>query len=336
MKSLIKKFARLYALPLAHRLDLGATISNFSSNNLLQITYHGVTKQDYTNYSPRSITSDIFERQIEYFKKKFDIVSVKEAFDLTKKSKKLKRKTIAISFDDCYANNATVMKPIIEAYQVPATIFICGSMINMIEPRYLWPELIQVMEYELPDVQFEYKKKSYRGLINVSSGQHLNEVIKDLNYYKRTELLDFLTGSFKLEKKLSNIPSDAWQLMTNETLLTMLKCPYLDFGAHGHWHLNLGRIPLEDAIEDLTNSKKTLDQFLKRDIDMIAYPDGCYSRDVIDAAQAIGFTKQLAVNYRHQADIKDPRIMNRHGISSTTTFESTIFFLHRAFAYKGC
>jgi peptidoglycan/xylan/chitin deacetylase (PgdA/CDA1 family) len=336
MKSLIKKFARLYALPLAHRMDLGATISNFSSNNLLQITYHGVTKQDYTDYSPRSIKSDIFERQIEYFKKKFDIVSVKEAFELAKKSKTLKRKTIAISFDDCYANNATVMKPIIEAYQVPVTIFICGSMINMNEPRYLWPELIQVMEHDLSDVQFEYKKKSYRGLKDASSGRHINEVIKDLNYFERLELLDFLNSSFNLEKKLSAIPSDAWELMTNETLLTMLKCQYLDFGAHGHWHLNLGRISLEDAIEDLTHSKKTLDQFFKMNIDMIAYPDGCYTRDIIDAAQAIGYTKQLAVNYRHHADTKDLRIMNRHGISSTTTFESTLFFLHRAFASKGC
>lgn len=336
MKSLIKKFARLYALPLAHRLDLGATVSNLSSNNLLQITYHGVTKQDYTNYSPRSITSDIFERQIEYFKKKFDVVSVKEAFELTKKSKKLKRKTIAISFDDCYANNATVMKPIIEAYQVPVTIFICGSMINMNEPRYLWPELIQVMENDLPDVQFEYKQKSYRGLKDVSSGLHLNEVIKDFNYSDRLDLLNFLNSSFKLEKKLGDIPSDAWQLMTNETLLTMLKCPFLDFGAHGHQHLNLGRISLVDAIDDLTNSKKTLDHFLKMDVDMIAYPDGCYTRDVINAAEEIGFTKQLAVNYRHRADTNDLRIMNRHGISSTTTFESTLFFLHRAFASKGC
>lgn len=336
MKSLIKKFARLYALPLAHRLDLGATLSNFSSNNLLQITYHGVTKQDYTNYSPRSITSDIFERQIEYFKKKFDIVSVKEAFELTKKSKKLKRKTIAISFDDCYANNATVMKPIIEAYQVPVTIFICGSMINMNKPRYLWPELIQVMEHNLPDVQFEYKQKSYQGLKDVSSGLHLNEVIKDFNYSDRLDLLNFLNSSFKLEKKLGDIPSDAWQLMTNETLLTMLKCPFLDFGAHGHQHLNLGRISLVDAIDDLTNSKKTLDHFLEMDVDMIAYPDGCYTRDVINAAEEIGFTKQLAVNYRHHADTNDMRIMNRHGISSTTTFESTLFFLHRAFASKGC
>jgi peptidoglycan/xylan/chitin deacetylase (PgdA/CDA1 family) len=332
MVPLVRKFARNVAFPMVHFLRLDSLMSAFSSNNVLQITYHGVTSIDYTWFSPRAISASIFEKQLAYFKKNFDIVSVQEALDWKRRKFNPKRKTIAISFDDGYTNNCTVMRPLVEAYQIPVTVFVCGAPFTPSGPRYLWPELVQTMEHFHPDVSFEVRGVVFNKLRAMSNGQSFSNWLKTLLPEDRFEVLNELNDQFGLENHLKSLPSEIWEIMQVEQLKSLSTSPLIDIGVHGHWHSNLGNLSLATALDDLRISKSTLERILGRNMNLLAYPDGCYTRDLIDSAEQLGFTHQLAVTYRHAEDFTDPRIVSRHGIASTTTLESTLFFIHRAFA----
>jgi len=58
--------------------------------------------------------------------------------------------------------------------------------------------------------------------------------------------------------------------------------------------------------------------------------DNIHSRDLIACFDEVFRAPRVA-----EADFDDPRILNRHGISATTTFESNIFMINKAFKSKG-
>ena len=44
-----------------------------------------------------------------------------------------------------------------------------------------------------------------------------------------------------------------------------------------------------------------------------------------------GYINPLAVNYMNEADMFDKNILNRHGVSATTNYDSGIFYINKAF-----
>ncbi len=130
---------------------------------------------------------------------------------------------------------------------------------------------------------------------------------------------------------MKELPEEYWKLLEPNQLKELASSEFVDIGSHGQLHYNLGNISLNAAIDDMKKSKDLLSNLLNQDIDMLSYPDGSYTREVMDAAEKMGYTKQVAVDYRHPSDKEDKRIINRWGISSTTTFETIAFSLNQAF-----
>ena len=86
--------------------------------------YHGVTKKDYSHINARHTTLKNMEDHFEYFKKYFNVISLKKIFELYRKGEKSSKPTIAITFDDGYKNNILNAMKVINKYKFPATFFI--------------------------------------------------------------------------------------------------------------------------------------------------------------------------------------------------------------------
>lgn len=65
--------------------------------------------------------------------------------------------------------------------------------------------------------------------------------------------------------------------------------PICDLGAHGVNHVCLAKIPLAEAVEELTSSRAYLEDVLGRTVDTMALPGGSSSPEVLDAARAAGY-----------------------------------------------
>ena len=98
-----------------------------SANRKRVLMYHSVT------YSPKVdalITNPVdFERQILSLKKSgYTFISLSELLDKSAHSQGVR--TIAVTFDDGYSNQYEFAYPILQAYQVPATIFLPTAFIG--------------------------------------------------------------------------------------------------------------------------------------------------------------------------------------------------------------
>ncbi|MCD4696342.1 MAG: polysaccharide deacetylase family protein, partial [Bacteroidales bacterium] len=290
---------------------------------------------DSTYFSPRHISSGQFEKHLKYYIKNFDIVTVSEAFNMYRNEVVPKRKTISISFDDGYKNNLDIVLPLLEKYRVKATFFIAGMCTGDMKIETLWSDVISVLRHFYPKEIIEIGPEKFISYRHETTNERIQDHIKKLSPDKRDKNLDNLIDSYSLADKIKKIPEEVWKLMTRKELITFSRSKMVDIGAHGYLHYNLGNIDLKEAEKDLSLAKSVLEEAIQKPVFQLAYPDGSYSESVKDVAQRLGYENQLAVNYRLQSDGRDERILNRHAISSTTTYESNMFFLNFAFRKTG-
>lgn len=331
---IVKKIARNIVFPTLMKVGADRLIRSASRNTCLNVMYHGVVHKDSTYFSPRHITSTQFEAHLKYFRKHFDVISMEEAFRRMQHHVPFERKTITVSFDDGFQNNLTHALPILEKYQIPTTIFVSGVCVDD-EPRdYLWSEVSAALNYFHPHAIIASDGFSFRHGVD-ASGLRLNDWIKRLPYDRREQVLNELINEYDLDVQLRQLPEEIWKLLTKEEVIMLANSSVIEIGSHGHNHYNLAEIEVERASEELTKSKRLLESAIQRPVNSIAYPDGSYNAGIKDLAEQAGYERQLAVSYKLAVDQQDKRIQDRHGIASTTTFESNMLFLNLAFRKKG-
>lgn len=84
-------------------------------------------------------------------------------------------------------------------------------------------------------------------------------------------------------------------MLSKEELAEFAKSSYVTIGSHGFDHYLLSEIDKKQRFDELSQSKKILEEVIQKPITMLAYPDGNYSDDVIREAKEIGYEYQFAV-----------------------------------------
>lgn len=277
------------------------------------IMYHGIDLVENKQYNHRFIGVDHLFKQLKYLKNNANILTVQDFFEGNFKQ----GNNVAITFDDGYLNNYKYVLPIVEELQIPVMIYVTG--LNRIESPMLWPDFIDLHSSYLKEgivvenEQFELVNKK---LISTKTRQTLSTTVKlrgDYPYKEKVYEAFFqqLGHNFTLENSLD----DYWKLMSDDQILKIAQSNYIEIGSHGFLHNNLGNTLLAHSVEELSISKKYLENLLQREIQHLAYPDGSYTRELIDQAHHLGFKYQLAAeNYLYPTfDLEDKRILDRTG-----------------------
>ncbi len=105
------------------------------------LMFHKVGPKDpKIGYEPTNIPPERFEEQIALLSKAYNVISLHDAIALLKSGidVTLKRPNVVITFNDGFLDNLTHALPILEKYNLPATLFIttqcCDQSIT--HPRY--------------------------------------------------------------------------------------------------------------------------------------------------------------------------------------------------------
>ncbi|HED05471.1 MAG TPA: polysaccharide deacetylase family protein [Ignavibacteria bacterium] len=333
--NITKRTARKFIFPTLMKLGIDKFIRNSAKDAYLNLMYHGVVLKDGSYFSPRHITSDQFESHLKYYRKNFDIISISEAFYNIRNNIKPKKKTITISFDDGYKNNFNVALTLLEKYNIPTTFFVSSVCTEDMNLRCLWSDIIAALNYFYKDKVIQLSSYDFKNLFDKEKRVSITELFKSYTYDERERRLKELINAYDLDTKIQSLPEELWKFMSPEEVIELSQSDIVEIGSHGHLHYNLGEIEVEKAKEELVKSKKLLESLLNKEVNLIAYPDGSYNDDIKNLSKEAGYKGQLAVNYKTITDYKDKRIMNRYGLSSTTTYESNMIFLNLAFQNKG-
>jgi peptidoglycan/xylan/chitin deacetylase (PgdA/CDA1 family) len=310
-------------------------IRKIAGHSILNVMYHGVVQKNSNYFSPRHITKEQFEKQLRYFTGEFDIISLSEAFEYKRNGFKPKRKTITISFDDGYVNNLHTALPILEKYNIKTTFFISGICTEEVEIRALWADILACLMLTHRNDVIEYEDKKFDHFIEVDSKISLSDFVKSCEPGDRYRFLYYLISKYDLKNEIKRIPEEIWKILDKEELVELSHSHIVDIGSHGYGHFNLANINIADARKEIESSKTALQEVVNKEIIGIAFPDGSYNDEIKDLTEQAGYRYQMAVDYRLSSDKNDLRILNRHGISSTTTFDANILLLNYAFKSKG-
>jgi peptidoglycan/xylan/chitin deacetylase (PgdA/CDA1 family) len=328
---LTKTFARKVVFPAVMAVGGDRLLLAAGKNRCINVMYHGVVQEDSTYFSPRHIEVGQFERQLYYLKRNFRIISLSAAFDHLQNGKPFKEKTITVSFDDGFQNNLTHALPLLEKYAIPTTFFVSSVCTEPMTTRWLWSEVIAALKYFYPSAVIQLGDHRFVRYADTKTGLSITQFLKTCPYNLRDEYITHLMNEYALEAQIKTISEEVWKLMNRDELIQLSRSSVVEIGSHGRLHYNLGDISSDKAWDELITSKRALEETIGKPVQTIAYPDGSYTEEVKNLAEKAGYTGQLAVDFRTLSDSTDKRIMARHGISSTTTFESNMLFLNKAF-----
>jgi len=115
-KSIIHKAAQAPGIySIVRKLKAGPTV----------LFYHGVEEQIVdSRVQTLHLPLHIFEEQVAYLRKHFDIISLDDFYDCVAKGHGLHPSQVIITFDDGYKNNRNIVAPYLEVLKVPFAVFV--------------------------------------------------------------------------------------------------------------------------------------------------------------------------------------------------------------------
>ncbi len=298
--------------------------SQLSTGKKTILLYHGVDDMDNRTINSKFISAKRIFEQLSWLKENATIVPIKEYFESPANNK---RHVLSLTFDDGFLNNYTHLYPIIKELNIPISIYI--TTVQLHGYNYLWPDYIDICSIEAPDkltIEEEtfFKKNNH---FFDAQGRSLKSKMKKMDGNQKKRILKVFEKytSFMSKKEMDIY----WKLMTEEHWKKITQDPNITLGTHGTWHNNLSEINIEDAKKELLESKSYLENVIQKEVNEIAYPDGDYTRDLINISEECGYKYQLASDYLYSDDKLDKRVKNRLGINPYISWNNQINVINK-------
>ena len=237
----------------------------------LRILYYHRVNNDKDAFFPSMAVAD-FEEQIKFVSDHYKVVSLTDAMRrLTEGGPP--EPVVAITFDDGYADNYTDALPVLERYGVPTTIFLTTGSLDTREP--MWFEVLSLAVKKASGPHIDIELDVPRRLLLRTLQERLDANNTIFAYLRtladserRLRLADAL-------RKLNAGPSDELRgrMLTWEQVRDM-RVRGVDFGGHTVTHPFVSRLSREQAVWEVTECKRRIEEEVQSAADHFAYPNG--------------------------------------------------------------
>lgn len=278
----------------------------------LILLYHRIGAEDIDPWSLR-VTPEHFAEHLEVLRQHTKPMSLKELAQ-NHQSGNICDRAVAITFDDGYANNLYQAKPILEKYQIPATVFVTTEYLT--NPREFWwdelervilqteqlPETLslsidgQEQRWELTACRNYSKSEAWHNRnplsYNSESGSRLRfyyelwAKLQPLTPVQRQPLLEQI-------KAWANPRSSASRLshrpLTIDELSEIERGGIVELGGHTVSHPLLSEQTLAVQREEIKQGKLDLEKLLEHPVTSFAYPFGSYGEETLSLVEEAGF-----------------------------------------------
>lgn len=250
------------------------------NTNLKIVCYHGVVESipDGYNSSGKHILVSEFEKQISFLARNLAIVTMRDIDLAAKGVGALPRNCAAITFDDGFLNNFEFAHPIIQKYEVPATIYVATNYIS--GSHLIWTDELERLMLEaspmpltklLNDeitVDLSTKERRYNTLKCVKKN------LKSSPPSRRASVMKMLTKLLRFEDEPVRHPS-LHNFLNWEHLKVMQNSGLWEVGAHTMSHNSLGLLLDHEVKQEIVGSILKVTQELRGKYPpLFSYPEG--------------------------------------------------------------
>jgi peptidoglycan/xylan/chitin deacetylase (PgdA/CDA1 family) len=257
------------------------------------------------------IDPNIFEAQIAYLKKHFNVMNLKEFYQVLT-TDKVPDNTIVLSFDDGHQDFFTNAWPIIKKYDITATLFITTGFVD--NQCWLWPDLLRYILLNTQKSQVEINDLGMFDLTKQRTSKAWNTIADyclTLTAEKRAQFIKALAE--QLGVVVTSEPQPPF-MPVNWHQLREMQTQGLDVGSHSVTHPILSLVTAEDLDLELAASKLRIEQELHCVPQGVCYPNGM-ANDI--STQVTSCSKKYyqygVVAYPAPISIQYPMTMGRYG-----------------------
>jgi len=261
-------------------------------NKLIILTYHSFTENDSAELL-HAMPISRFDKQIDFLKKKYQIVSLEEGIQRLKLGDSDSRPMAAITVDDGFEDNYTLMFKVLKKHQIPATIFISTDFIDTGRPP--WPTQIkEVLEQtESPFMEYPLRLSLHEKAEKIKSLITMKGLWKDLSGEERFLKIEYLRKHLKVGNAPLSKP-------LNWNQITEMSEHNIAIGSHTEYHSILPAISESIAMSELSVSKSRIEKQSGKLCTLFSYPNGDWderTRKLIEkAGYSAAVTQQYGIN----------------------------------------
>jgi peptidoglycan/xylan/chitin deacetylase (PgdA/CDA1 family) len=231
------------------------------------IKFHGVDGEEYR--------TEVFEAQLEFLKRHFSIVRLESIVKRAADENGSTCNDIALTFDDGLRNHYTIVYPILQRLKIPATFFVCPGLID--SGRWLWNH--EARE-RLRILRAERRAALARELQASASGvEELVTWMKTLPVDARNSVEEAIRRATPEYEPTARQRSQYDVMSWKE--LSSIDSSLVTIGSHTVTHPILTTLTAGELSYEICESRRWLEEKLKRPIEHFCYPNGAFNEAVL-------------------------------------------------------
>lgn len=253
--------------------------------SLTILTYHSFCKNRPVGPF-QSQPMDRFRRQIEFLKQYFNVVALEDGLNIIKNGIPGDKPWLAITIDDGFIDNYTYAWPVLQRYDIPATIFVATDFIDTGRPP--WP--IQILEIlhrtEASSMEYPFFA-DLRG--HNAKSKALQRLKKE---WAPLHPADRFAGLSDLRKQL-RVDSSTRYLPLSWSQIREMQRGKISIGSHSVYHSIVSETSSSITRQETVDSKQRIEDQLQIPCNFFAFPDGGHNSRAEDAVKDAGYLAGL-------------------------------------------
>jgi peptidoglycan/xylan/chitin deacetylase (PgdA/CDA1 family) len=259
-----------------------------------------------------AVTPERFDEQLEVLSRVAHPVSLAALLEDIQR-RRVRDRSVAVTFDDGYANNLHEAAPRLVARRIPATVFVTTGQTGA-SHEFWWDELDQLIlaPARLPDTlrlpvdggrtwkigAAVETQIGDSGEVNAAPGSRLAlyydiwNVLRPLPTGEKRRLLDEIAAW----SGQGTVLRHTHRTMTSAEVRQFAAVDGLDVGAHTVTHALLPSLPIDAQRTEMGDSRTFLEGLLQQPVSLFSYPFGGHTDETKAAARALGFAGAVAVH----------------------------------------
>jgi peptidoglycan/xylan/chitin deacetylase (PgdA/CDA1 family) len=203
---------------------------------------------------------------------------------------------VAVTFDDGYTDNLETARPILERYDIPATVFVVAGMVDD-DGEFWWDELDRLLlktsppgrelELEMGGRTLLWTMPSGNGSLGATTAgwslldpvdpgpverlyRELDGLFREANHRERESALEVLRAWVGAGSE----GRESHRVMGSSELRQLVEGGLVGVGSHGLHHISFAELSRDELSAEMTESRIRLERAVGRPVDEFAYPFG--------------------------------------------------------------
>ena len=285
----------------------------------------------------------LLERQCEYLRKHYQVISMSALTDILRNGDKLPQSSVAITVDDGHKDFYDNAYPVFSKFGFPVTVYVSTGPVDNRE--WFWFDRL-AYAFAMSPLQLAYVPTP-----KIENGQHELERIELGDQQNRLDIADrfavwatilpnpimrryLKVVELSLKVDIPDEPTPDYALLTWNDMRE-LSANKIEFGAHTVSHPIMSKVAdTEELRNEIVTSKKRIEAELDKAVRHFAYPSGRpqdYSTEAGDLVREAGCETSVTTTSGQVFSGDDPYYLKRIGFSADMPFHR---FCQRVAAFR--